>query len=285
MTSDSPKRATLAAVAICKNEERDIRGFLDHLLPWIDEVVVIDDGSTDRTLEILRAEGDRVTVIERSMDPVDGFAGQRNAGIDAARSDWLIHMDIDERVTPELAREIRASIDGTDLNGLRYRRTNYFLHRPMRAGGWETWNRPQIARRGSHRFKNRIHEECVIDGGEDRIGQLESRMPHLIDGSYTERLAKSFQYCQVVADQKLEQGERVRFSTLLLRPALLFIKRYLIQRGIVDGIPGLIAALNTSGAEFRSLAIVWDRQNKVPRSELEAEIASRWSADAGRSAD
>jgi len=99
MTSDSPKRATLAAVAICKNEERDIRGFLDHLLPWIDEVVVIDDGSTDRTLEILRAEGDRVTVIERSMDPVDGFAGQRNAGIDAARSDWLIHMDIDERVT------------------------------------------------------------------------------------------------------------------------------------------------------------------------------------------
>lgn len=276
MTSQNKSRPTLAAVAICKNEERDLPGFLDHLSPWIDEVVVVDDGSTDRSMEILRAAGGHVTVVEREMDD-GGFSAQRNAGIDAACADWLIHMDIDERITPQLALEIRQEIANTDLNAFRYRRLNYFLHRPMGAGGWERWNRPQIARRGAHHFKNRIHEECVIDGGESCIGQLESRMHHLIDGSYVERLAKSFKYCQRIAEQKAERGERVSPMTLALRPALLFLKRFIVQRGITDGTAGFIAAMNTAGAEFRSLAILWDEQNKIERQQLEQRLAREWS--------
>ena len=196
MDVNNDNRLTLGVVAISKNEERDIPRFLEHLLPWVDEIVIIDDGSMDRTPEIVRAAGNKVRLVNHPMDPIEGFAGQRNRGIEAAIADWLLHMDIDERVTPELADEIMRAIRDERYNGYRYRRLNFFLHHPMRGGGWQHWNHPQLARRGCHRFVNPIHETCEIDGGKDRIGQLDAEMWHLNDEDYVERVSKNLHYLQ-----------------------------------------------------------------------------------------
>src|SRR5437867_9133513 len=102
----SAGRPTLGIVAICHNEEKDMPRFLEHLLPWVDEIVLVDDGSTDRTVEIAQAAGPKVRVIVSPKTADEGYSDQRNKGIDAAFSEWLLHMDIDERVTPGLAEEI-----------------------------------------------------------------------------------------------------------------------------------------------------------------------------------
>lgn len=271
-------RPTLSAVAICKNEEVDLPGFLANLLPWVDEVVLVDDGSTDRTAAIASEAGPKVRFLEHPMTEDAGFGGQRNFGLDQATGDWVLHMDVDERVPPDLAAEMLEAICSPDRNGFRYYRRNFFLHRPMGWGGWRTWNHPQLARRGSHRFVNRIHEQCIVDGAPSTIGQLRAEMWHLNDDGYSERLRKSFQYCHIEATKLVEAGTKVTPGRILWSPLREFLKIYLARQGFRDGVPGLISAIHSACAAFRAEALAWDQQNPLHRADLERQLQSAWSA-------
>ena len=251
-------------------------GFLEHLLPWVDEIVIVDDGSTDRTVDMARKAGRKVKVIEHRMVPEKGFSGQRNVGLREAESDWILHMDIDERVTPVLAQEIRQAIPGTQKNAFQYHRLNFFLHRPMKAGGWQEWNRPQLARNGRHHFVNVIHERCVIEGEPDSVGQLKSSMWHLNDESYGERMEKSFRYCQAEAEIIIGNGKQLSRWDVVCAPIWEFTKKYLLKTGFRDGVPGLIAAVHSGCAVFRAQALAWDSQNRIERTELERAINTQW---------
>ena len=275
MTSSSP---TLGVVAISYNEERDLPGFLDHLLPWVDEIVIVDDGSTDRTPEIAEAAGDRVRFVVSPRAEGEYYSGQRNKGIDAATSDWLLHMDIDERVPPALASEILQAIRDERMDGYRFRRLNFFLHRPMRAGGWEAWNLVHLARRDRFRFGGKMHETCLLDAPPERAGQLEHPMWHLNDADYKERLQKSATYSRIMAEDIEESGREVTSWDLAWRPAHRFIASYLVKRGYRDGTVGLLSALHAASAVFRSYAMVWDSQNRVTRKQVEQQFESLWES-------
>ena len=266
---------TLGVVAISRNEETDLPGFFANLLPWVDEIIIVDDGSSDSTKEIASAAGEKVKVISHPMSE-DGFAGQRNVGIEAATSDWLLNMDIDERVTPELACEIREKIANTKLNAFSYHRQNFFMHRPMKAGGWNSWNNPQLARREYHSYVNKVHERCVVDGEPESIGQLNNLMWHLNDESYKERMIKSLQYCQLEADKMLVENKKINALQIVVHPILEFIKKYFLKKGFLDGIPGLISAMHSADAVFRACALTWDQQHKIPREELEKRMSDLW---------
>lgn len=263
---------SLAAVAICKNEERNLPGFLANLSGLVDEIVIVDDQSTDRSAEISRASGEMVTYVSHAMTEEGGFAGQRNRGIEASTADWLLHMDCDERVSPELASEIRSVLAGSQLNAFRYRRLNHFLNRPMRHGGWAGWNQPQLARRGRHHFEGRLHEVTVVDGGDASTGQLSAYMYHLNEGSFAERLEKSAKYVDMTAIALIEEGVRVSGAKIFWRTFREFLKRYVIQRGFLCGTPGLISAMHSATSEFRARALVWDKQNRVLRQEFGSEM-------------
>jgi glycosyltransferase involved in cell wall biosynthesis len=277
LNADQPRQVktspSLAAVAICKNEEMNLPGLIANLQGWVDQIVIVDDGSTDQSREIAEAAGEKVKWVHHRMDPDFGYAGQRNHGIQSANCDWLLHMDCDERVPPALASEIQDAVKAEDMNGFRYQRLNYFLHRPMRHGGWTSWNRPQLARRGHHRFEGKLHEACVIEGGDARIGQLGFQMFHLNDDSFAARLRKSANYVEMSAAAYEANGYSVTGGRIFWRSIREFTKRYLIQRGFLDGTPGLIAALHSATAEFRAQALVWDRQHRIPRADLEADVA------------
>lgn len=270
-------RADLSAVVIIRNEARNLPGLITTLKDWVREIVLVDDNSTDGGVDIALSSGAPVRLVSHKMTSAGGFAAQRNAGISAATGTWLLHMDCDERVTPELAIEISAAIAGSNMNAFCYRRTNYFLHRRMLHGGWSGWNRPQIARRGAHRFEGLVHESCVVDGGEVRIGQIHAPMLHLNDPSFSYRLHKSAKYVAIEKDRRMASGRRATGIGILSRSILEFFKKYVAKMGFRDGTPGLIAAMHSATSEFRTEAILWDEQNQIARHEIEEKIAIRWT--------
>lgn len=262
-------KTSISAVVITRNEQQNLPGFLDNVGRVVSEIIIVDDNSTDKTKEIAKAAGTHVRFICHPMTEEGGFAGQRNAGLAEATGDWILNMDCDERLSPELAQEILATLPNSSLNAYRYRRLNYFMNRPMKHGGWDTWNRPQIAKRNAHRFEGKLHETCLIEGSDTMIGQMQGLMHHLNDFSLAQRFEKSTKYTALEAE-RIEALGPVPARNLWWQPVREFLKKYLAQKGLLDGVPGFIAAIHSATAMFRAQALAWDRQNTIPRETLEA---------------
>ena len=139
-----------------------------------------------------------------------------------------------------------------------------------------SWNKPQLARRAHHSYVGKIHEHPVVEGAPNTIGQLKGQMWHLNDDGYYERMRKSFQYCKLEADKLLATGKQVSSVSILVQPILEFIKRYIVKQGFRDGTAGLIAALHSACAIFRTHALVWDKQNQISRESLELQLSEQW---------
>ncbi|MEL6828564.1 MAG: glycosyltransferase family 2 protein [Pseudomonadota bacterium] len=283
MTKSAPHRMratkggpTVAAITICRNEERNLPGLFSNLSSCVDQIVIVDDFSSDRSSEIAAKADANVTFVTHAMDPEFGYAGQRNKGIEHAEAEWLIHMDCDERLSHGLSEEMHAAIKTTKFNAFRYRRLNHFLNRPMRHGGWASWNRPQLARKGAHRFEGKLHEAVVVEGGDALIGQLASQMIHLNEATFADRLEKSARYVTMTAERLEAEGVTATSTSIFARAAREFLKRYVLQSGFRDGTPGLISAMHSATSEFRAQALVWDKQNSTSRTALESELATAW---------
>lgn len=270
-------RPSLGVVSISYNEERDIEGFLENLVSWVDEIIIVDDGSADRTEEITQAYGDKVKFIKSPRIEGEYFSHQRNKGIDAATSDWLLHMDIDERVSPELAAQILEGITDSGKDGYRYRRLNYFMHRPMKGGGWRDWNLIHLARRDKFRFGGMFHEDCLMDAPTERVGQLDGLMIHFNEENFEKRIRKSTTYLEEVAKGVEGRGRPVTWIDVVGRPVAEFIRKYVFKRGFLDGTPGFISAAHSATATFRANALVWDRQNHIDRAQLDRDLKKMWA--------
>ena len=274
------KRPSFGVVSISYNEEKDMPGFLDHLLPWVDEVVIIDDGSTDATKALALSSGERVRFLVSPRKDGEYYSHQRNKGIDVSISDWLLHMDIDERVPPDLAREIQAAIQDRSKDAYRFKRLNFFLHRPMRGGGWQDWNNVHLARRDVLRFGGMYHEDHIVNVPAERVGQLQSKMWHLNDNTYLERMGKSYRYCQEIAQRIKSRGRKIHWYDLFLAPLKEFVSKLIIKKGCRDKTIGLLWALHASCAMFRACALVWDEQNRLDRSVVEEVFREKWRQSA-----
>jgi hypothetical protein len=186
-------------------------------------------------------------------------------------------MDIDERIPLDFALEIIAAIQSPDYDAYRYRRLNYFLHRPMRGGDWKDWNLVHLAKRECLRFSGMYHEKIELTIPEERVGQMKHSMLHLNDESYEERLRKSAVY-------QVEVSENIKKSKLSLGPFDIlysfvreFIYQYIWKRGFLDGTLGLIWAFHAASARNRAYILAWDEQNHILRHELENEICLQWN--------
>lgn len=251
-------------------------GFLAHLVPWVDEIVIVDDGSTDSTASRAAAGGNKVKFIPSPRSAGQYFSHQRNKGIAVATSDWLLHMDIDERVPPDMAQEILAAIEDPAKDGYRFRRLNFFLHRPVRGGGWQNWNLVHLARREKFGFGGKMHETPLLNAPAERIGQLRSCMWHLNDADYFERIRKSNVYMEVEAETWAERAVRIRWYDILLRPPWYFVRPFFLQGGWRDGVVGLIWALHCATGSVRFFSILWDRQHGIPRQDIECQLHRAW---------
>jgi len=226
---------TLTACVIVRDEEERLPACL-RSLAFCDEVVVVDGGSRDRTREIAREAGARV--IE---SPWRGFAVQRNVALEAASGSWALEVDADERVTPELAREIRALLDdppaGVRMAALPLR--DLFLGGPLERSSRYPRYRHRLFDRAAFRHdeSRSVHEGLWPDGP---TAVLEGELRHLLASSWREAWADAMAYARLEASQRSRPGAREALFGILLRPAAKLAYRLGLYGGWRDGWRGIL---------------------------------------------
>lgn len=273
MTVSLNLKTTLSVVVITKDEENDLLGFLDNFMTIADEIVIIDDGSTDKTEEIALAAGDKVRFIVNPRGPREGFCDQRQKGVEAARGEWLLQVDCDMRLTPDLACEIQQAIQDNSISAYRFRLEQYFLNHRVRHGGFQYRNDPWLARRKAIiSWTQKVHERINLNCNSVQIGQLKYRMIHLTDINFTERLRKNFQYSHIEVDRLLAAGEKFTVYKIFTFPFWRFIRSYILMLGFLDGRIGLVWGIYQFTSNATIYFLGWDRQHGGSRLDNERII-------------
>ena len=227
----------LSVIVIARNEERTIARCLESVR-FADELIVLDGGSTDRTVEICEHLGARVV---QSPD-WPGFGPQKNRAAALAAGDWLLSIDADEWVSPELASSIRRAVDSsTGAQAYEVGRLSSFCGRYIRHGGWWPDYLVRLFRRGSARFSDdAVHERLVVDG---EVRRLEGLLMHESIRDLEDALGKVNRYSSDSATMLYRQGKRATLMTAVLRGAWTFLRTYLFRAGFLDGREGFMVAV------------------------------------------
>ncbi len=242
----------LAAVVLTYNEEAHIADCLASLR-WADEIVVFDSFSTDLTLDRAAAAGARIL-----QHPFANYGDQRNAALDALEADWVLFVDADERVTPALAAEIPARLDGPE-RGWWIPRHNYIFGRLTRGAGWFPDYQLRLLHRASARYDSDrpVHETVHLEGP---VGWLESPLVHYNYRNLAHFIAKQERYTDFEAGIRFRAGRRPRPWTYFTAPVRHFAWRFVTLKGYRDGLHGLRLSLLMAYYEmetWRRTARLW----------------------------
>ena len=266
----------LSAFLITHDEERNLPACLESLRGLADEIVVLDDGSADRTAEIARGAGARV-----ELRAFDDFGHQKQAALELTRGEWVLSIDADERVTPALADEIRRVIGQPDAaDGYWVRRELVYLGARLRHGGAESDWVLRLARRARTRFNLLpVHEHLLVDAPTRR---LRGTLDHIKYRSLGEHLRTIDRYTSMIAERKRGRGARFRSWHLLRIPWELFV-RLVVKLGVLDGRPGLIHAAMAAFYGFLKYAKLWTGDSAASGAAREPDSAgeSRGTARTG----
>ena len=245
--------AGLSVVMIVRDEEQALGDALESV-SFADEIVVVDSGSRDRTVEIARARGAKVVVTE----DWPGFGPQKNRALDQATRDWVLSIDADERVTPELREEIRAVVSGKNPalhDAYDLPRLSSYCGRFMRHGGWWPDRVTRLFRRGKARFSDDlVHERVVVQG---TTGLLSGKLVHHAFADLEEVLRKVDSYSTANAKMMHARGKRGSLTRAILHGCWAFVRTYFFQAGFLDGRHGfMLAVSNAEGTYYRYLKLM-----------------------------
>jgi len=239
---------TLSVVIITFNEELNLPRTLESVR-WVDEIIVVDSRSTDRTVEIARTFNATVFV-----EPWKGFAAQKNSAIEKASCDWVLSIDADEVVPADLRAEIEAAIGGSNkpgsLDGYWIPRMNYILGRWMRHGGFWPDHKMRLFRRGlGHLPERAVHETIHVNG---KLGFLREPLfhePYPTLPTYIEHMDRYSSLGAAMVTEKSRGGFSV--TDIVFRPLFTFLYNYVIRLGFLDGREGLLLHL------YHSVYVSW----------------------------
>lgn len=219
-------------------------------LSWADEVLYVDGGSSDDTCARAGRAGARV--IENRWT---GFRDQLTFISAAARSDWVLVLDVDERATRELADEVRRVVAAARLDGYFLPRRTRYLGRWLAHGEWFPDYTPRLYRRGKGRYIGEPHARLVVDGP---MGRLAEPIRHLGYRDLAEQMRKIELYSDWEAKELAAKGTRAPVLRALLHPPARFVKGYIVKAGFLDGWPGFVVAMMTAYHVFAKYAKLWE---------------------------
>lgn len=237
----------LTVTVITRNEAAAIGAALESVA-WADEIIVVDSHSTDETTAIAR----RYTPHVEARDWA-GYGPQKNYAAERARHDWILSIDADERITPELGAEIRDLMRaGPAADGYRIPRVSYYLGRWIRSTDWYPDLRLRLYHRGRAQWTaHRVHESIRTSG---TVGRLRGEMLHYPYRDISEHLAKIDSYTTLVAEQWAAEGRRATAFEGYIHSRLAFLRNYVLRRGFRDGQTGLLVSLLNSHYVFLKYA-------------------------------
>jgi len=242
---------TLSVIIITKNEEAGVRRCLESVA-WADQVVVLDSGSTDRTVAICHELGAQV---HESPD-WPGFGAQKNRALASATGDWILSLDADEWVSPELRTAIEHSVAAPGgMVAFMMPRRSSFCGRVMRHSGWWPDYVIRLFRRASARFSDDlVHERLIVDG---LVGRLSTPLLHEAVPDLEAMMNKTNSYSTASALMLHGQGRRGSLAMAVLRGLWTFLRTYIFRLGFLDGREGFILAVaNAEGSYYRYLKLM-----------------------------
>ena len=222
----------VSAVLITRNAAATLDACLESLA-FADDIVVVDSGSTDTTVEIAGRRGARVVQKEWL-----GFGRQKQYAVEQAKHDWVLCLDADERATPELERAVRAAFAGGEPSApaFAFARRNRFLGRWLAHGeGYPDWNVRLFDRRRARWSDDPVHEHVLADGP---VARLEGDLMHASAESIDDYVAKQNRYTTLQAEAMHARGERAGLARLMLSPMARFLRFYVVRLGFLDGAAG-----------------------------------------------
>ena len=266
----------VTVVIIAKNEELSLEYCL-KTVGWADQILVIDNGSTDKTVQIAEDAGAKVIHFAHSS-----FARLRNEGLSHVDTEWLFYLDADERVTPTLAKEILVHIETNDAPVMAMKRKNICYGQEFKNGGWEDDEVTRVFRKDVlQKWEGRVHESPVYEGSKFT---LHSPLVHLTHINTIQGLYKTISWTPIEAELLFKSNiAPVTFLTILRKGFMEFFRRAIFKKGYRDGLPGLIEALVQAINKFLIYIQIWELQRTTSLPDAyrkhEIEIAKLWDQE------
>lgn len=251
-------KITISVAQAAWNEESNIVRNLEAIHGWVDEIIIADEGSEDSTIALAKKYS-KVKILSVHHEPIFHITKQK--AIDACTSDWILQLDTDEVVTPELKKEILSVINSNPVeNGFWINRSNYFLGRFLKKGGIYPDPTIRLYRRGFGKLPCLdVHEQAKIDG---QVGHLKSDLLHYSDPTFSRFLIRQDRYSSLHAQEYLNQNLRINlFSFInyfLVKPIHWFSLAFFLHRGYVDGFPGFVFAFYSALRFPNSYTKYWE---------------------------
>jgi (heptosyl)LPS beta-1,4-glucosyltransferase len=248
------KRPSIASVTITLNEEGNIRECLESL-DWVDEIVIVDAFSSDRTADICHEYTQKI--IQR---PWPGFGAQKNIGIDLATTEWILVVDADERITPPLRNEILQVISDSEKEQVGYHiaRRNYWCGKWIRHAGMYPDYQLRLFKKSAGRYDDvAVHEHLILDGS---TSNLQNPMDHYTERQLSDHFKKFSRYTSYAAVERAKTTKKVRWTHLAFNQMATFLKVYFIRQGFREGTHGLIISVWAAMYTFVKYAKLWEKK-------------------------
>jgi glycosyltransferase involved in cell wall biosynthesis len=241
----------ISASVICRNEEHNIEDCLKSVA-WCDEIVVVDSGSTDRTVELARKHTERV-----SFHEWPGYVAQKNHALDQCGGDWVISLDADERCTPELREAVERELASADgLAGFEVRRHVKYLGRWINHGGWYPDWKLRIVRKGKARWGGVDPHDKLIPEGP--VKRLDAEIHHFTYRDFAHQIRIINHFSDVVAGELRKAGKGWPVFHALFHAPWKFFECYVLKLGFLDGFPGFVIAAGSAFYIFSRYVKLWE---------------------------
>lgn len=256
MNQASQNRATIAAVIITKNEQDSLRDCLESLR-WVDEIIIVDSGSTDSTEAIAREYTEHFYV--NAEWP--GFGKQKQLAQSYATSDWILAVDADERIDDTLRENILAMLEKPPQNTVyNLNELTWVFGRFLKHSGWYYRHVRLYPNKLTKYNDNLVHESVIIPQG-CQVAELDGDILHYSYQNLNHYLVKSAGYAKAWADQRQARGKKASLSQGIIHALGCFLKMYLLKRGFLDGKQGFLIAVLSAHSTFVKYADLWARDN------------------------
>jgi glycosyltransferase involved in cell wall biosynthesis len=246
---------TLSAIVITRNEAHNLHDCLQSMLGLVDEIIVVDSQSVDGTVAIAQQHGAKIS------QPEDwpGFGPQKNRALDLATCDWVLSIDADERVTPELAVEIKQVVQSGDASmAYQVPRLSWYCGKFIHHAGWQPDHVLRLFKRGTAKFSDDLVHERVVT--QQTVGTLQHHLLHYSYRNFSQVLSKVDAYSSASAIQAYTRGKRSSVAGALGHGAWAFFRTYVIRRGFLDGGHGLALAISNAETSYYKYLKLWQMQ-------------------------